>query len=78
MMQPIEMILAKDTGEEVEDVALSTIFEVDGKRYALLQIEEDVTFVRITFDEEGNTCFQDIKNDKEFKQVETKYKSIVS
>ncbi|MED4400311.1 hypothetical protein [Metabacillus fastidiosus] len=70
---PIEMILVNSDGKELEDVALDSILEVDGLRYAALFVAEEMTFAQMVIDKDGITHIHDIKNDDEFKKVQSIY-----
>ncbi|WP_066298102.1 DUF1292 domain-containing protein [Bacillus sp. FJAT-29937] len=74
MGQEIEMVLHDERSNlTVDDVSLKQVVEVNGKRYAVLQVSDEISFAYIVIDEDGNTGFKDIEDENEFNLVKNVY-----
>lgn len=75
MSQNIELILQDEESDlTIDDVSLKQMIVVNGKRYAVLQVSDDISFANIVIDNEGNTGFMDIEDEREFDKVKSFYK----
>ncbi|MED3554094.1 MULTISPECIES: DUF1292 domain-containing protein [Cytobacillus] len=75
MSQNIELILQDEKSDlTIDDVSLKQMIVVNGKRYAVLQVSDDISFANIVIDNEGNTGFKDIEDEREFDNVKSFYK----
>ena len=75
MSQNIELILQDEKSDlTIDDVSLKQVIEISGRRYAVLQVSDDILFANIVIDGEGNTGFRDIEDETEFNMVKSFYK----
>ncbi len=63
------MVLLSNNGALHDDVTLKQIMVIEHIRYAVLEDDEGITFVKVTIDENGNTLLTDISDDSEFNNV---------
>lgn len=73
--QSIEMILVNDQGQQIDEVTLEIIIVINHQRYAVLRLEESITFSKMFINENGDTQLRDINDEAEFKYVESVYYS---
>ncbi|MGN7403204.1 DUF1292 domain-containing protein [Cytobacillus praedii] len=75
MSQNIELILQDEKSDlTIDDVSLKQVIEISGRRYAVLQVSDDILFANIVIDSKGNTGFRDIEDEREFDMVKSLYK----
>lgn len=73
----IEVIFQDQDEKIVEDYAIKSILNVSGLRYVVVEnIQNDISFLRIHIDGNGDTQFHDITDHHEFDLVKSYYQQV--